>query len=153
MHRGAVAVIVRQECLLVIRRAAGIAAAGKYCFPGGGIEANETEEEALVRELREELSAPVKPVRRLWRSTTPWGVDLAWWLAELEERAELVPNPDEVASIHWLTLAQIEALDGLLDSNRQFLAVLRTAAFSVNSPAPYDGLARPRMFAGATAWR
>jgi 8-oxo-dGTP diphosphatase len=124
VRRGAVAVIARGERLLVIRRAAGIAAAGKYCFPGGGIEAAESEEEALIRELREELGAIVKPVRRLWRNTTPWGVDLAWWLADLEESAELAPNPLEVASVHWLTVAEIEVLEGLLESNREFLSLL-----------------------------
>ncbi len=44
------AVIERDERLLIIRQAEGIAAPGAYCFPGGGIEKGETEAEALVRE-------------------------------------------------------------------------------------------------------
>jgi 8-oxo-dGTP diphosphatase len=131
-RRGAVAVIARDRRLLVIRRAACVAAPGKYCFPGGGIEGDETEEQALVRELREELAATARPVRRLWRNVTPWGVDLAWWLAELDEQAELIPNPAEVASIHWFTLADLDSLDGLLESNRQFLQVLRASGALVH---------------------
>ncbi|HEY1600612.1 MAG TPA: NUDIX domain-containing protein [Pirellulales bacterium] len=124
-RRGSVAVILRNQALLVIRRAEGISAPGKYCFPGGGIERNETEEQALVRELREELSIAVTPVRRLWRSKTQWGIDLAWWLADLAEDAQPIANPAEVQSIHWFTVEQLELLDGLLDSNREFLQVLR----------------------------
>ena len=45
-RRGVVAVIVRDQRLLVIRRASGVAAPGMYCFPGGGIEPGEIEEEA-----------------------------------------------------------------------------------------------------------
>jgi 8-oxo-dGTP diphosphatase len=124
-RRGAVAVILRANRLLVIRRAASVVAPGKYCFPGGGIEDNESEEQALVRELGEELGVTVRPVRRLWQSVTPWRVELAWWLAELDESVELFPNPDEVTSIHWLSIAEMESLEGLLESNREFLRFIR----------------------------
>ncbi len=109
----------------MIRRAEGIAAPGKYCFPGGGIEIGETDEQALVRELDEELGVAVRPVRQLWQNVTRWGVDLTWWLADLDPQALLVPNPLEVASVHWYTVAELETLEGLLESNREFLRVLR----------------------------
>ena len=92
-RRGAVAVIVREGRLLVIRRSGSVVAPWKFCFPGGGIEGQESEEEALVRELREELGCEVTPCRRLWQNVTPWGVHLAWWLAELPPDVEPAPNP------------------------------------------------------------
>jgi 8-oxo-dGTP diphosphatase len=122
-RRGAVAVIWRGEELLVIRRALHIRAGGMMCFPGGGIEAGETEEEALMRELREELNATVIPVRRVWQSTTRWGVELNWWLAELPDHSTLAANPDEVHSIHWHTPPVMTRLSNLLESNREFLAL------------------------------
>ena len=62
-RQGAVAVVVRDDRFLVIRRSANVVAPGAFCFPGGGIEAGETEERALVREFREELGATIVPVR------------------------------------------------------------------------------------------
>jgi len=124
LRRGVVAVVVRDDRFLVIRRAAEVIAPGKYCFPGGGIEGPESEVEALVRELHEELGVRIRPLRRIWRSTTPWQVDLAWWLGELDEPAELLLNPAEVDSVHWFTIAEMLALAELLDSNRQFLDAL-----------------------------
>ena len=70
-RRGAVAVIRRGQQFLVICRSQSVAAPGAYCFPGGTIEAGETEREALVRELQEELNLTVEPVCRLWSSITP----------------------------------------------------------------------------------
>jgi 8-oxo-dGTP diphosphatase len=123
-RRGAVAVVMREHRFLVIRRSDHVVAPGALCFPGGGIEAGESEAEALIREFREELGAAVRPIRRVWQSTTPWQIDLAWWLGQLEAQVALVPNPAEVASVKWLTPDQMLAESMLLESNRQFLAAL-----------------------------
>jgi len=122
--KGAVAVVLRDGALLVIRRSAGVVAPRAFCFPGGGIEQGETEPQALEREIWEELGALVRPVRRVWQSVTPWSVELAWWLAELPPDALLVPNPAEVESVHWLTPAEMQALPDLLASNHDFLRAL-----------------------------
>jgi 8-oxo-dGTP diphosphatase len=115
-----VAVVVRDERFLVIRRAAGIAAPGKYCFPGGGIEAGESEPAALIREIQEELGVAIRPLDCIWRSTTSWGVALAWWRGEIDQET-LAPNPAEVESVHWLTPVEMLNLGELLESNRLFL--------------------------------
>lgn len=120
-RRGAVAVVVRDGRMLVIRRARTVVAPLVYCFPGGGIEDGESEEEALVREFREEVSVAIRPVRRLWQCVTAWKVELAWWLGELEPDAVPVGNPREVESIHWLTPCEMAQLPDLLESNREFL--------------------------------
>ena len=120
------AVIVRDGRMLVIRRSQSVVAPGAFCFPGGGIEPGETEAQALVREIREELGVAVKPVRRIWQSVTPWGVDLAWWLADLAADADPVPNPTEVESLHWHTPQEMAGLPELLESNRDFLDALES---------------------------
>jgi 8-oxo-dGTP pyrophosphatase MutT (NUDIX family) len=117
-----VAVVVREGRFLVIRRSQHVVAPGAFCFPGGGIEPGETEEAALVRELREELDVVVRPIRRVWRSVTPWNVALAWWLGEL--LGEPACNPAEVASFHWHAPHELAALPELLESNHHFLAAL-----------------------------
>jgi 8-oxo-dGTP diphosphatase len=122
--RGAVAVVVRDRRFLVIRRSAQVVAPGALCFPGGGMDECESDAEALVREFREELNADILPLRRLWRSVTPWQVELHWWLAHLEEGAQLQANPAEVESIYWLTADEMLAHEQLLESNRQFLAAV-----------------------------
>lgn len=123
-RRGVVAVVVRQRRFLVIRRSEQVVAPGAMCFPGGAIETGESERQALVREFREELGAEIGPVARVWRSTTPWHVELAWWLASLPAEVNLTLNPAEVASLHWLSPAEMLAQERLLESNRQFLAEL-----------------------------
>ena len=115
------AVIRAEDRFLVIRRSQLVRAPGMYCFPGGAIEPGESEEQALVRELAEELAVAGRPVRRLWESVTPWGVHLAWWLAEVNDPAAIAPQPAEVESCHWLTAAEIRQLPQLLASNVEFL--------------------------------
>lgn len=120
-RRGAVAVVVREGRMLVIRRARTVVAPLVYCFPGGGIEGDESEEEAVVREFREEVGVALRPVRRLWQCVTSWKVELAWWLGELDPDAIPVANPREVDSIHWMTPEEMVRLPDLLESNREFL--------------------------------
>jgi len=133
VRRGAVAVICREGQFLVIRRSQSVRAPGRFCFPGGGIEPGESEEQAMVREFREELGAEVRPVARLWECVTPWGVWLAWWQAEFLPGESPAANPAEVESIHWHTAEELLALEGLLESNLAFLSALSTGEIALHA--------------------
>lgn len=123
-RRGAVAIILRQEKMLVIRRSEWVRAPRTICFPGGGIQDGETEEAALVRECREEIGVHARPVRRIWECVTPWGVHLGWWRADIDADAQLVANPAEVEAILWVTPQEMAAMPDVLESNYRFLALI-----------------------------
>ena len=132
---GVVAVIVRDERFLAICRSDAVVAPGMVCLPGGGIEGDESEEETLIREIREELGATVTPLRRVWRSVTPWNVKLAWWLAEINNGQPLTPDPAEVASIHWYSIPELRALPNLLESMHHFLDALEAGEIDLGREA------------------
>ena len=131
-RRGAVAVILRDGRFLVIRRSSCVVAPGAYCFPGGAIEAGESEQAALVREIREELAVTVEPLRRIWQSVTPWGVHLSWWLGRLADGQQPVPNPAEVDCFFWLSPAEMLARPELLESNRHFLDAIARGEIEID---------------------
>ena len=70
---GVVAIIRRENLFLAIRRGKSLRAGGMVCFPGGHIEQGEREQEAVIRECREELSIDVVPQAEVWKSVTDWG--------------------------------------------------------------------------------
>ncbi len=131
-HRGVVAVVVRDGRFLVICRSDKVIAPGMICFPGGGIEGEESEEQTLVREICEELGVAITPVRRVWRSVTPWNVQLAWWLSRIDKGQTLKPNPAEVASAHWYSAQEMRKLPNLLESNHHFLNALESGEIDVD---------------------
>lgn len=57
--------IETERCVLVTKRGPGTSQAGLWEFPGGKLEAGETEEEGLCREIWEELRLRVIPYHRL----------------------------------------------------------------------------------------
>lgn len=60
MKEVAAAIIVNQGKILIAKRGIGEKMEGKWEFPGGKLEEGETGEEALAREIREELEVEVK---------------------------------------------------------------------------------------------
>jgi 8-oxo-dGTP diphosphatase len=134
-RQGVVAVVMRGDKFLVIRRSQHVRAPGMHCFPGGAIEPGETEFDAVCRELSEELAVIATPQRLLWRSVTSWNVELAWWLVEVDPAAEPIANPLEVESFHWLSAAEIRGLTELLASNVEFLDAWESGCLTARDSA------------------
>lgn len=134
--RGVVGVMMRGQKLLTIRRSQYVTAPGKLCLPGGTIEFGESEEQALVREMKEELAIEVTPVRCCWRSVTPWGTKLAFWYADLDENAVPTPDLHEVADCFWMDRHEILQSTEVLPSLPRFIEAWRDG--EVELPATYQ---------------
>ena len=118
LKRAAVAIALtsvgeeNETALLLTRRAAGLRAhRAQWALPGGRCDAGETQAEAALRELQEELGLALQPhavlgllddyPTRSGYLVTP----VVIWVASPQQ---ISPNPAEVASVHTIGLATIE---------------------------------------------
>lgn len=98
--------------LLVAQRPEGKHLAGMWEFPGGKVEPGETPQDALVREIAEELGcaarpgAPLTPVTHAYEQVT---VRLIPFLARLVD-PETRPEAREHAALRWVTREEITTL-------------------------------------------
>lgn len=129
LRQAAVAVIQQDNKFLAIKRSQTVRAPGKICFPGGGVEEGETIEEALVREMNEELGIAVIPIAPVWTSQSIRGFELNWYRATIKEGETIVPNLDEVESASWMTMEEMVSSPDLLDSNALFFQALSNGEF------------------------
>ncbi len=112
--RGVIGIVRDGERFLVIQRAATVRAPLKWCFPGGEIEDGESEEDALARELREELNLTVRGLRQMAvREKHDGRLLLYCWAAQIVA-GRPTPNPAEVAQCQWVTLDELRGWDELL---------------------------------------
>jgi 8-oxo-dGTP diphosphatase len=128
-----VAVLRERDLFLVIRRSQKVRAPGLLCFPGGQIEPGESFEEAILREMMEELALPIRVRGHLWTSITSWGTRLEWMWVERVDATSPIPNPEEVAEVHWME--ESELLGGLdvLGSVPDFFDALHQKIFEIES--------------------
>lgn len=118
---GVLAIIRRDDRLLLIQRSETVKAPLTWCFPGGHIEEGEKQAEALVREIREELNLTVHPGEFLMTQTKHGGrLVLHCWSATITS-GEPAPNPAEIAAFAWLTPEEIRAKPGLLPGTTDIL--------------------------------
>jgi 8-oxo-dGTP diphosphatase len=123
-----VAAVVRRGAeILISRRHADAARGGQWEFPGGKVEPGEAEEDALRREIREELGCDVEVGPLLVRHRHQYPdleVELAFHACRLPPGAE--PRPLGVAGLEW---ARAEALEGydFCEADRPVLAALARA--------------------------
>jgi 8-oxo-dGTP diphosphatase len=116
------AAIVRDGQVLAARRTAPAPAAGRWEFPGGKVEAGETPDRALVREIAEELGVVIV-VRRWLTGAAPIGTAYELTVA-LAEIVDGEPAPAEHDRVRWLSAAELDDVDWL-DPDRPFLPELR----------------------------
>ncbi len=106
------AVIGRRDEILVTRRKDDAARGGLWEFPGGKVEAGETEPSALEREIDEELGCKVEVGRFLVRHVHRYPdleVELAFYACTLPEGA--APKAIGVAAMEWAPRADLGRFD------------------------------------------
>ena len=118
LKRAAVAIALTESdaaggtAFLLTRRAAGLRShRGQWALPGGRCDAGETQAQAALRELHEELGLELGPEHVLGllddyptRSGYLITPVVVWAAAS----AAISPNPQEVASVHRIALENIE---------------------------------------------
>lgn len=116
------AAVVRHGRLLATRRTHPGVAAGRWELPGGKVEPGETLQDAVVREVREELGCGIL-VRALLGGTQPIrpGYSLRVALAELVDGE---PVPHEHDAMRWLGPEELDEVDWLAP-DLPFLGELR----------------------------
>ncbi len=118
------AAVVHEGRVLTARRTTPPEAAGRWEFPGGKVEPDETPEAALVREVREELGCDIEVVAWLTGEA-----DLGRCRVLRVALARLVggePVPVEHDAVAWLRADEIGDV-AWLDSDRPFLAQVAAA--------------------------
>ena len=105
------AIIIKKDKILIARRAAHKAMAGKWEFPGGKIEDGETMPEALEREILEEFSVHVKAGRFLATNTYSYEtfqIELhAFYVTHIQGEF-MLSDHDKIA---WVTPDELEVYD------------------------------------------
>jgi mutator protein MutT len=110
----------QRAALLLTRRSLALRNhAGQWALPGGRIDADETPEQAALRELAEEVGLVVDAgavLGRLDDFATRSGFVITPVVVWAGAAATLVPNPDEVSSVHRIPVDEFRRADApLLD--------------------------------------
>lgn len=105
------ALIVRDGKLMIAQRPDGKHMAGKWEFPGGKIERGETPEQALERELLEELGVKTETGRiyhAIHHTYPDKDVLLLFYRSRIVEGE---PKPIEEADLRWIGERELRAFD------------------------------------------
>ena len=111
-------------CVLIAERPPGKHLAGRWEFPGGKIDAGETEEEALSRELAEELGIAMRRARPLMRLSHDYDdrrIEISLWVVQ-EFSGE--PTGLDGQLLKWVSPAQLHDED-MLKADVPFIAALQ----------------------------
>jgi len=133
----AVGVIEQDGRILITRRAEDLHQGGKWEFPGGKLEAGEVIQEALARELEEELGIRPESASPLIR--IPWRYHDRHVLLDVwrVSRFSGTPHPREGQPMSWVAPDQLEELN-FPAANRPIICALNLPDRLLITPEPND---------------
>lgn len=105
------AIWMRDGRLLAARRGSGRPHAGRWELPGGKVESDEADADALSRELREELGVGATVLPRSVGEAVHSAADGLVHLVAYEVTSDEAPRAAEHEEIRWIAEADVDALD------------------------------------------
>ncbi len=105
------AIILKENKILVTQRSEKMKLPLKWEFPGGKIEKNETEENCLLREIKEELNLEIEIIEKLESKSFDYetfSINLIPFVAKYL-KGEIVLS--EHKDFKWLTKEELKFLD------------------------------------------
>lgn len=136
----AVGVIRNQQRVLLSRRQQGVHLEGYWEFPGGKLDADESPESALRRELREELGIEIKQYHPL--ITIPFDYrthEVRLHVYEIND-FDGEPHGREGQHVQWVEIAALQP-QSLPPANRGIVSALRLPDRYLITPEPLQGKA------------
>lgn len=106
------AVIIKSEKIFAARRSPGKHLGGYWEFPGGKVEAGESHQDCLIRELKEELAIDVKIGNYIGVSSYDYGekkINLHGYFV-LNINGEIVLNDHDHDSMRWLDISELDEI-------------------------------------------
>lgn len=107
------AAIIRDEKILMVYQDRGGGSRAFWTLPGGGVEAGETNEQAVIREVKEEVCLNGKVERLLFESEYSLGPDHCYLVSvDVQETAQLGGDPElssdqqVLKGMSWFTLEE-----------------------------------------------
>ncbi len=115
-----VAIIQKEDVFLFIKRSNYIdTAAGYWCPVSGRLEENETQIEALEREVMEEVGLSVKALKKICQIPSHNNqFILHFWTTEIISGEASVAS-DEATDFKWVTLEQMKQLHPVFEEDIQ----------------------------------
>jgi 8-oxo-dGTP diphosphatase len=124
----AAAIILDKGRVLIAQREAGSHMEFRWEFPGGKLEGNETPEQALVREIKEELDMVIEPVEIYKAVRHKYKDKDILLLAYICRLVNGIGTPIECNDFKWIektqlsqyeyTLADVDIVEKLKNDNR-----------------------------------
>jgi 8-oxo-dGTP pyrophosphatase MutT (NUDIX family) len=115
-----VVVLLRDDRVLVIRRASKVIFPGYWTPPSGRVRVGEMQEATVVREVREEVGLQATPIRSVWECETEDGqFHLHWWLAQAGP-GDWSLDDVEVSDARWIRPIEFAELTPTFADDRWF---------------------------------
>jgi len=106
------ALIIRDGKLLMVKQ---FVSDGRivWNFPGGGMEGNETPEEACIREVKEETGYDAEVIRLLYKDEYKYT-----FIAEIIGGKlgfdQTIEDNDDLLAVSWISLDDVDKFDGFI---------------------------------------